>query len=110
MSKRDNNLLVGDMVEYAQRAMAYTGHLTYDAFCADSKTVDATIRCLEVIGEACRQMDDTFQANRPEIPWHRIRGLRNRVIHEYRDVDLETVWKVVTEELPRLVPQLKSFL
>lgn len=110
MSKRSNTLIVQDMVEYAESAMAYVKNLTFEEFLHQPKTIHATIWCLTVLGEACRQIDAEFQAQAPDIPWHRIRGFRNRAIHEYVDVDLETVWKVTQTDLPQLLPQLKALL
>ena len=81
MSRRDNLLLVEDMVEYAESALAHVADLTFEEFLQQPKTIHATIWCLTVLGEACRQIDAEFQAQASAIPWHRIRGFRNRAIH-----------------------------
>src|SRR5438876_11530545 len=58
----------------------------------DWRNMNALVRELEVIGEACRLMSDEFKARHPEIPWHDIVGMRNRLMHAYRDVDANIVW------------------
>jgi uncharacterized protein with HEPN domain len=68
----------------------------------DSRTIDTVVRNLEVIGEAATRIPDDFRTVHAEIPWRRVIGLRNRVIHEYFGADLEIVWSVVTNDLPPL--------
>lgn len=63
---------------------------------------DATIRQLEVIGEATKHLSEATRSGRPEIPWKRIAGLRDVLIHDYMGVDLEAVWEVSQEHLGAL--------
>lgn len=70
----------------------------------------AVERCIEIIGEAARRLSDGFKASRPEIPWARIVGQRNVLAHEYREVQLERLWRVVREQLPALVASLEAEL
>lgn len=70
------------------------------AFLDDSKTQDAVLRNLEVIGEAVKQLPEPFKAANPAIPWRRIAGMRDKLIHEYFGVNLALVWEVVARELP----------
>ena len=76
MSKRTPELLVGDILESANKIIDYTASLSFDAFCADSKTFDAVIRNFEIIGEAANRLPDDFKQLHPQIDWHRIRGFR----------------------------------
>ena len=69
----------------------YTDKLDYDTFIEDDKTIDAVVRNFEIIGEAAYRIDPDFQTKNPEIEWKRIRGFRNRIIHEYFGVDYEIV-------------------
>lgn len=74
-----------------------------DVFFADTRTQDAVIRNLEVIGQAVRDLGpDPLYAQAPDIPWKQIAGLRNVLAHQYLGVDLDLVWNVVKEHLPRL--------
>jgi len=70
----------------------------------------AVERCVEIIGEAACRLSDGFKASRPEIPWARIVGQRNVLAHEYREVQLERLWRVVREQLPALVASLEAEL
>ena len=68
------------------------------------------VRNLEVIGEAAGRMPLPYRTKWNEVPWQRIVGLRNRIVHEYFDVDLEIVWEIVVTELPVLAAQLQRVL
>lgn len=75
---------------------------------ADDKTVDAVVRNLEIIGEAARQAPDDFAAAHSIVPWRRIAGLRNRIVHDYFGLDLDIIWEVIQTDLPQLKSQLGS--
>lgn len=106
MSDRPVGLLLGDMLERIARIRQYVGDMSREAFLRDSKTIDSVVRNLEVIGEAANRLPSDFCARHPEIPWRRIVGLRNRIVHEYFDVDIDLVWEIVDSELPTLESQL----
>lgn len=80
--------------------------MTFDEFIMDRKTVNAVIRSLEVLGEATKHIPAPFRNKHPNIPWSKMAGMRDVLIHDYMGVDLKTVWKVATERLP----ELKSLL
>lgn len=73
-----------------------------DVFFAERMRQDATLRKLEVIGQAVKNLSDGSKARQPDIPWKQIAGLRDKVIHDYFGVDLDIVWAVVEKELPKL--------
>ncbi|MBO6531673.1 MULTISPECIES: DUF86 domain-containing protein [unclassified Allomuricauda] len=108
MSKRDNVLLIHDMIESVQKIMTYTRDMSFDQFKSDSKTVDAVIRNFEVIGEAANRLTENYKNNNPEIEWSHLRGFRNRIVHEYFGIDLEIVWHIIEENLPELLTVLKN--
>lgn len=76
--------------------------LTKKQFVKDVKTQDAVVRQLEIIGEASRRLELNFKKTHPEIPWKRIIGMRNKISHEYWDIDLDIVWHVSTKQLKPL--------
>jgi uncharacterized protein with HEPN domain len=78
-------------------------------FCADTRTVDAVVRNLEIIGEASRGIPDDKQLLKPEIDWAAIRGLRNRIVHETFGLSLSVIWAIVQTDLPVLAQQLSSW-
>jgi len=77
-------------------------------FAADKKTVNAVIRCLEVLGEAAKNIPTSFRNKHPDIPWSKMAGMRDVPINNYMGVDLNTVWKVAQERLPELKPLLEG--
>ena len=80
------------------------------AFERDSKIQDAVIRNLEIIGEAVKHLSENFRKTYPEVPWKRIAGMRDELIHEYFGVDLEIVWNAVERDLPALKKKIEQFL
>lgn len=88
----------------------YTRAMSYDQFCEDPKTLKAVVWNLTIIGEAARHIPPSAEAAFPEIPWPQIRGMRNRIVHGYEQIDWEIVWKAVQEELPPLVPLFEKML
>jgi len=86
----------------------YTKNLSFEDFLKDSKTVDAVIRNFEVIGEAANLLPEGFKDKYPEIDWHRIRGFRNRIVHDYFGIDYSIVWEIRNTFLPDMINNLKS--
>jgi uncharacterized protein with HEPN domain len=90
-----------------KRAEDYIRNMTFESFSVDLKTSDAVIRCLEVIGEATKQIPEDVRATYPSIPWRAMAGMRDKIIHSYFTVDFEAVWLVIKEDIPKLKPQLE---
>jgi uncharacterized protein with HEPN domain len=108
MSKRDTFLLIDDMQEAGQKILRYTSELSFYEFLSDDKTIDAVIRNFEIIGEAANRIDDDFKINNPHVEWDRLRGFRNRIVHEYFGVDYEIVWSIIQHDLPQLIETLSA--
>lgn len=85
---------LADILQALAEVEDFTKGMTYSAFARDKKTVNAVIRSLEVMGEAAKRIPDDVRAKHPEIPWKRMAGMRDKLIHEYAGVDLEMVWDV----------------
>jgi uncharacterized protein with HEPN domain len=107
MSKRQPRLLIEDIIDSGNKILAYTQNLTFDEFIADSKTIDAVIRNFEIIGEAAARLPDGFKDKYPDIDWHRIRGFRNRIVHDYFGIDYTIVWQIKETFLQELLHKLK---
>jgi uncharacterized protein with HEPN domain len=109
---------VEDYLEHIAQAIdRAAGYLepvpSMEAFEKNSQVQDAVIRNVEIIGEAVskiqKQAPDFVKAH-PEVPWLDIRGMRNKVIHDYFDVELPVVWTTVKDDLPKLKPQIETLL
>jgi uncharacterized protein with HEPN domain len=104
--KRSVKLYINDILEYMERAESHINSLSFEEFLKEEKTCDAVIRCIEVIGEATKNIPDEIRNRYPFIPWRDMAGMRDKIIHAYFTVDFETVWLVVKEEIPRLKPMI----
>lgn len=101
---------VGHMLESVERIRRFVGRKRRAAFLGSRLLQDAVIRNIEIIGEAAGQVSAGFAARHASIPWRRIVGMRNRLIHGYVNVNLETVWDVVARDLPALEKELRAVL
>jgi uncharacterized protein with HEPN domain len=104
----EDQVRVNHMVEAAGDAAQFIVGRTRADLDTDRMLLFALIRCVEIIGEAARQVTDETRTLCEDIPWNAIAGMRNRLIHAYFDVDAELVWKTVTVELPVLTARLRK--
>jgi uncharacterized protein with HEPN domain len=102
MSKRPVDLLLDDICEALDRIEQYTSGMSFDVFSKDHKSVDAVVRNLEIIGEASNRLPADFKGSHPQIEWHKVVGLRHRIVHEYFGIDLQIVWQILQKDLPSL--------
>ncbi|MBA2692025.1 MAG: DUF86 domain-containing protein [Rubrobacter sp.] len=84
--------------------------MNYAEFAGDEKTLDAVERNLITIGEAAGHIPEGVREENPDVPWSSMRGMRNVAAHRYFGMDTETVWDTVKQNLPPLVPKLRSIL
>ena len=98
------------MKEAAEKILKYTQSLSFEDFLADDKTIDAVVRNFEIIGEASLRIDEDFRLENPQIEWKKLRGFRNRIVHDYFGIDYEIVWSILTQDLEELVFQLDQLL
>ncbi len=110
MSKRPINLLLNDIRQAIDRIEQYIKNLSFDAFSGDQKSVDAVARNLEIIGEAASRLPDEFKEKYSEIEWHKVVGLRHRIVHEYFGVDLEIIWQILHKDLPELKEKIVQIM
>ncbi|QDA31471.1 DUF86 domain-containing protein [Thermococcus indicus] len=110
MSKRDPCLFLNDILEAIFRIDEYTEGHEFEDFVRDRKTVDAVLRNLEIIGEAARYVPEEIKEEYGDIPWRRIIGLRNVVIHHYFGVDLNIVWRIIRFQLPELKESVEKIV
>jgi len=94
MSERSDLNFLGDCREAILRIDAYVENLTYDGFSDDTKTQDAVVRNLEILGEAVKNVSEELKKKYPQVNWKDLAGLRDRVIHHYFGVNFDIVWRV----------------
>ena len=107
MSKREDVELLSDIREAITRIRAYIKGMGYGEFLNDTKTQDAVVRNLEIIGEATKNLSNELRGEYTEIPWKQQARLRDRLIHH---VNYDIVWDIATEELPRVLRQIETIL
>jgi uncharacterized protein with HEPN domain len=97
------------ILEALERIVAYT-HGGREAFVQEPMVQDATLRNLEIIGEASKSLSPAFRASHPEVPWADMAGMRDVLIHRYSAVDLTIVWEVVENRVPALKRRVRALL
>ena len=108
MSKGEPILLLEDIIESIQKIKIYTSGLSLDDFLKDDKTIDAVIRNFEIIGEASNRIPDEIRDKFQLVNWHRIRGFRNRIVHDYMGIDYEIVWEIIEKDLEELKNKIQE--
>ncbi len=110
MNERTYRLFIEDILEAIEKIERYLEGLAYEAFVKNEMVVDAVIRNLEIIGEASRNIPEEVRDIYPDIPWKRMIGLRNIVVHEYFGVDLSIIWDIINRNLPETKPEITAML
>lgn len=96
-----------DILQSAELITQYTAECSKKEFMRNVQLQDSVIRRLLVIAEAAKRIPEETRQNLPNIAWHEINGMRNRLVHEYDDINLDIVWNVVMDEIPILITELK---
>ena len=110
MSERDVALYIDDMIEFAGLAVDYAKGLTEATLMAERMRYDAILRNIQLIGEAATHVPEAVRLQAPDIPWRKIVGARNRIVHGYLGISVETVWNVLDQQLPVLLAALRQLL
>jgi uncharacterized protein with HEPN domain len=106
---RDDGVYLRHILDAINRIEGYVA-VGWERFLAEPHWQDATIRQLEIIGEAGKQVSAELKAANPQVPWRRIAGLRDVLIHQYFGVDLAVVWGVAQRDLPPLKANVAAIL
>ena len=110
MSRRDPVIRLSHMLDYARDGVTLTQGRSRADLDTDRLYYLAMVRVVEVIGEAASRTGEETRQDNPTIDWSRIIGTRNRLIHGYEVVDLDILWDIPTNDLPRLITELERIL
>ena len=99
-----------DMRDNARKAIDFSAGLNFQDFSRDEKTIYAVIRAVEVVGEAAANIPEDIRSQYAEIPWREIKGMRNKLVHQYFGINMEVVWQTIQEDLPMIINMIDTVI
>lgn len=99
-----------DVQDSIRRIEEFTKGYTLSRFADDEKTQLAVVKSLEIIGEAVKKIPVTLKKKHPDIPWRKVAGMRDKLVHEYYGINIKVVWRTITEDIPPLKPAIADIL
>lgn len=108
--RREWRFYIRDMIGFCETVLSYTEGLDQNAFVADRLTYDATLRNLQLIGEAATHIPNEVRDAHTDVPWRAIVGTRNRLVHSYLTISDDIVWTIIQDAVPNLLPSLRVLL
>lgn len=108
--EKDDKIFLEHILDSIKAIESFTVGIQENDFYKNQEKIYAVIRCLEIIGEAAKNLTDDFRAKYPVIPWKKIAGTRDNLIHEYFGVDNAEVWKTVKDDIPELKKEIGLLL
>ncbi len=99
-----------DITDWMENTQLFVDDINQREFIDDLKTRSAVERAVEIIGEASKHIPDDIRMQFPDVPWQRMAGMRDRVIHAYFGVDYDILWQTVTQEIPPLLERLREIV
>lgn len=109
MTGRDE-IVLKKIVGYIRDAISFTKDINYEDFMDDKKTISASAFAIGQMGELVRELSNELQAQNSQVPWKNIRGMRNRIIHDYENIDFAILWRTLTVNLPELLNMIEKIL
>ncbi|MCP8313124.1 MAG: DUF86 domain-containing protein [archaeon] len=110
MRKRDYRDYLQDILDSINDIESFTENMNFEDFAKDRKTINAVIRSIEVIGEATKKIPKSIKDRHPSIPWKKMAGMRDKMIHEYFGVDIRILWETIKEDIPPIKPLIQELL
>jgi uncharacterized protein with HEPN domain len=104
---RDQEIIL-DLIKASSLILDFCENFDYQTFAQDLKTQSSVLYQIVIIGEAVNRLSPAFTQAHPEIPINAIRGMRNRIIHEYKEVDIKILWEVIQTNIPQLLQQMQN--
>ena len=110
MTRRDPIVCIRHMLDHASEAVQMISERSRADLDTDRQLNLALVRLMEVVGEAATRVQDDFRQRHPQVPWQDVADLRNRLIHGYDTVNFDTLWTIISKDLPPLIEQLRSIV
>ena len=110
MKRRDDFVYLGDVFDAIVLIEGYIGKVSKKDFLQNHMMQDAVMHQIEIIGEASNSVSDEFQDQHPELPWMQMRAIRKKIVHDYRELNLDVIWDTAKNDLPALKVQIQKLL
>jgi len=110
MRKRDYRDYLKDIFDSVEDIESFTENMTFEDFAKDRKTINAVTRSIEVIGEAAKKIPKFIRDRYPSIPWKKMTGMRDKMIHEYFAIEISILWRTIKEDIPPIKPLIQEVL
>jgi uncharacterized protein with HEPN domain len=110
MRKYDDSTRLGHIFDAICAIEKYVSGVDKPAFLANGMMQDAVMRQIEIVGEAARLISDELQEKHPELPWSEMRAIRNKIVHDYLEVNADVIWDTAQTDLPALKAQIEKLL
>ena len=104
----NDDATVLDILNAARLAVRFAEGIDKSLFLDDEKTQSAVIHQLLILGEAAKRLSAEFRSTYPQLPWKMMAGMRDKLVHEYDDVDLDEVWQTLMGDVPRVIAALQN--
>ena len=104
----DNKEIVKRIEKHSKKILDYIKDLDYDKFMSNEIVQEACVFNIAQIGELTSMLDESFMNSHNEIPWHAMKGLRNRIVHDYDGVNFQIVWDTIKNDFPLMLSQLEK--
>lgn len=108
--KKDPKILLFDILDSIEKIEKYAKNISENDFFDNIQVQDAVVRRIEIIGEAVKGLPISFRNKHTDIPWKKIAGTRDVLIHDYSGIDVDLVWEIIKNDIPKLKKQIKELL
>ena len=98
------------MKAYAEQIIQFKANMDFESFSKDDKTISACVFNMSQLGELAGRLDDDFIKIHSHIPWHKIMGMRNRIVHDYEGIKLNIIWDVIIDSLPEFIENINTII